>query len=210
MPRARGLWGSLGFFMLYWSSFDALCLLIKINISRRPIEESSPCPSSGLVNGKKDLGAGSGQKATRSPERHQVMAHFLRNFHSLFVKTQVLVSVNWQIPTLFVPGFMLLLLQRPFHSLCILSPWSSPLIFLVSSGMHLKECLLALSSISNCSAVGSLQVILSSVLPEVKSLKSDVKGTERDQQWMCFLTFSRKCQTPWSPKSRSLRQGKFL
>ena len=62
--------------------------------------------------------------------------------------------------------------------------------------MHLKECLLALSSISNCSAVGSLQVILSSVLPEVKSLKSDVKGTERDQQWMCFLTLSRKCQTP--------------
>ena len=85
MPRARGLWGSLGFFMLYWSSFNALCLLIKINIPGRPTEESSPCPSSGLVNGKKDLGAGSDQKATRSPERHQVMAHFLRNFHSLFV-----------------------------------------------------------------------------------------------------------------------------
>ena len=69
---------------------------------------------------------------------------------------------------------------------------------------------LALSSISNCSAAGNLQVILSSVLPEVKSMKSDVKGTERDQRWMCFLTFSRKCQTPWSPKSRSSRRGQFL
>lgn len=123
-------------------------------------------------------------------------------------KTQILVSVNWQIPTLFYQGSCFY--WSSVHSIPY-AFWASGAlcwVFLESSGMHL--IFLALSSISNCSAAGNLQVILSSVLPEVKSMKSDVKGTERDQRWMCFLTFSRKCQTPWSPKSRSSRQGQFL
>lgn len=133
---------------------------------------------------------------------------------SCMAKTQVLVSENWQIPTLFVPGFMLLLFLCSFHSLSIWAPGGLHWFFLVSSGMHLKEWLLVLSSISNCPAVGSLQVILSSVVPifcrgEVFEIwcKGNRKRSTMD---VLSYTFSRKCQTPWSPKSRSSRWGKFL
>lgn len=51
-------------------------------------------------------------------------------------------------------------------------------LFFVSSAINLQECLIlslffTLSSISSCSVVGSFQVIISSVLPEIKSLQSN-------------------------------------
>lgn len=66
--------------------------------------------------------------------------------------------------------------------------------FLVSSAMHLQECLLYMSRTSSCSIVGSFQVILSSVLPEMKFLQPEVKWIEWGKQWMSFLNLSRKGQ----------------
>lgn len=66
--------------------------------------------------------------------------------------------------------------------------------FLVSSAMHLQECLLYMSRMSSCSIMGSFQVILSSVLPEMKFLQPEVKWIKRGKQWMSFLNLSRKGQ----------------
>lgn len=73
-------------------------------------------------------------------------------------------------------------------------PLEISLNFLVSSPMHLQECSLRISSTSSCSVVGSFYVITSSILPEMKSLESNVKGMEKDQQWTPFLALSREGQ----------------
>lgn len=112
------------------------------------------------------------------------------------VKAQVLVSVNWKtrhplatkVAVLWLTLLALVFIQFLPH----FGPLEPSFNFLVSLATHLQECLLHMSSMSNCCVVGSFQVMISSILPEIKCLQSNVNGIERDQQWVPFLTLNRK------------------
>lgn len=151
------------------------------------------------------------------------------------VKTQVLVSVKWQTPNApFMPRavalwLMLLLLWSSFSSFCILGPWSFLLIFLCELsytfiGMFDFLChSLSLplfpsppsppiSSISNCSVMGSFQTIIFPHTAINKVFAIWLKGMERDQErnsGCIFLLLDGRAKHWQSPKSGSLGEMSF-